>query len=240
MSSCDIFSVICGGDGPVLPGAFGTPEGPRLAPVTLLDNRANTKTPCQWYQDALIDSTADILIYAHDDIEVYDANWLQRVLNLFENQNCAVVGLGGAPQLGHESLYKKPYAINQLARQGYVSNQTDYDIHGGRLEGDMRVVVCDAFFLAVRRQFLRDIGGWPTAHLTHHCLDLWLACEAARHQQETWIAGVRCLHKGGGSSTKPTYMQAKWLQRGNLIGDHQAPHEFLYREFRDVLPIIVR
>jgi hypothetical protein len=55
-----------------------------------------------------------------------------------------------------------------------------------------------------------------------------------------WMAGVSCTHHGGGTSTKPSYAQAKWLQGGSLESDHQKPHEWLYREFSDVLPIEVK
>lgn len=241
--TCDIFSAICGGDGPELPRVCcdGLCLGECMQPgLRRLMNRDNAKTPCQLYQQALTSSTADILIYVHDDVEIYDPAWLQRVLNLFENQNCAVVGLGGAPGLGHESLYKRPYTINQLARQGYVSNQTDYDIHGGLLEGDIRVAVVEQFFMAIRRSFLLKIGGWPVEHLSHHGLDMFIACEAAKHGYDSFACGCRCLHKGGQSSTSEMYRNAKWLQGGNMIGDHQRPHRWLYDSYRQILPIVVK
>jgi hypothetical protein len=102
------------------------------------------------------------------------------------------------------------------------------------------VAVVDAFFIAVRTNWLDDIGGWPVGHLTHHCLDLWVACEAARTGREVWATGVDCIHRGGGTSTKRSYESASWLQGGTLVGDHERPHRWLYDEFRDVLPIRVK
>lgn len=230
MLTHEVFSVLCGGSGPILPGVI----------PTLLDNRENLRTPCEWYQHAVETSTADILLMTHDDVAIHEDGWLPHVMSIFENQPDAVcVGLGGAAQLGHENLYKRPYQLNQLARQGYVSNQTDYDIHGGRLTGIAQVAVVDAFFMAVRRQFLLDIGGWPTEHLSHHCLDLWLACEVARHRKTTFAIGLRTTHFGGGSSTKKVYSDAKWLQGGDMAKDHQLPHKWLYEAYRDVLPVKV-
>jgi len=120
-----------------------------------------------------------------------------------------------------------------------MSNQTDAQVHGERFTGCRRVAVLDAFLMAIRTDWLRSIGGWPTQHLTHHCLDLWLACEAARHNKEIWMTGVSCTHHGGGSSTKPIYKDAKWLQAGSMESDHILPHLWLYNEYRDVLPIII-
>ncbi len=226
----EIASVVCGGEGPKLP---------TTQQVTIFDNTANLFTPCQAYQALLEKTESDILIYLHDDVELYDPQWLDRVLHLFENPDCVVVGLGGATSLGRPELYKRKYRIQDMARGGYASNQRDAETHGERFTGDRRVAVLDAFFQAARVDWLRGIGGWPVEHLSHHCADLWLGCMAARTECEVWMAGVDCLHKGGGSSTKPAYREAKWLQGGTLESDHQEPHVWLMREFSDVLPISI-
>ncbi len=51
------------------------------------------------------------------------------------------------------------------------------------------------------------------------------------------MTGVDCRHHGGGTSVKPEYGSAKWLQGGELRVDHEAPHKWLYEEYRDVLPL---
>jgi len=157
----------------------------------------------------------------------------------FANPQVAAVGLGGAIGLGHPDLYKRRYQLNDMARYGYVSNQTDWQTHGELSTGVTRVAVLDAFFMAVRVDFLKAVGGWPVDHLSHHCLDLWLACEAARYGKSIIQVGVSCTHHGGGTSTKPEYANAKWLQGGSLEKDHQFPHKFLYDQYRDVLPFAV-
>lgn len=224
----EIVSVLC--------GANGLPEV--MSPTHWYDNRENKLTPCQAYQFLLESSKSEVIIYIHDDVTIRESGWLTNIMDMFNHMNATVVGLGGAASLGNPSLYKHPYRISDLARGGYVSNQTDWGTHGGHEIGIKRVAVVDAFFMAVRRDFLLSVGGWPV-QLTHHCLDLWLACEAARHNKETWMVGVSCTHHGGGTSTKPTYREAKWLQGGTLESDHQLPHRWLYEEYRDVLPIMV-
>lgn len=228
----EIVSVQCQGTG------FEAP-GENLV-FRWLDNRCNHYSPCQLYQKALETSKSDIIMYAHDDLIIHDPDWLERVLAPFENENTLAVGLGGADRLGLNCLYKVPYDIRNMARGGYNSNQDDAEVHGGRVSGSRRVAVLDAFFMAVRRHPLLAFGGWPVKHLTHHCLDLWLACEGANNGWDTYMVGVSCLHKGGGTSIKTDYSEAKWLQGGTVDLDHQMPHRWLYEMYRLALPIEVQ
>jgi hypothetical protein len=224
----EIASVLCGGPG------LQTPSGL----FEEFDNRDNRLTPCQAYQQLLDRSRGDIQVLCHDDVTIHDPEWLARIESIFVGRpDCVAVGLGGATRLGSRDLGRKPWDIWQMARSGYASNQTDAEVHGERFTGDRRVAVLDAFILAVRVSWLRARNGWPVAHLTHHCLDTWLACEAARDRKEIWMTGASCTHHGGGSSTKPEYAQAKWLQGGSLESDHQSPHRWLAREYADCLPI---
>jgi hypothetical protein len=237
--SYDICSVVCAGPGAKMAGQY----------VREFNNTRNLFSPCQAYQWLLEDSLADIIIYAHDDLEIHDITWLPRVLDMFkpifdpgdprEPEQTVVVGLGGATSLGHPNLYRKPYHLPHMARGGYVSNQTDWQTHGGLEEQCRQVAVVDAFFLAVRRSWLVRIGGWPVKHITHHVQDLWLACEAARDHKQTWMVGASCTHHGGRSSTAAEYKQAEWLQGKSLETDHQLPHRWLYEKYADVLPIIL-
>ncbi len=226
----EIVSVLCGGRGLTLPSE---------CTVRVWDNSANKHAPCEVYQTILESSIADVLVYVHDDVTIHDPLWQKKVMTLFDRPECVVVGLGGALTLGRRDLYRKPYNIWAMARGGYASNQTDAEVHGGRISNSRRVAVVDAFFMAVRVAWLRQIGGWPVGNLTHHCLDLWLACEAARTGREIWTVGCSVTHHGGGSSTGRSYPSAKWLQGGTMELDHQIPHKWLWDEYRDVLPVEV-
>jgi len=250
-----LVSVLCGGPGPELPVHildYYSYRDSNPAFFTTIDNRDNHLSPCQAYQQALEESSdsEDVLIYVHDDVTIHDPNWLKMVLLLFGRifgpgheyvpRDIVAVGLGGATALGHPNLYKRPFNIWNMARGGYMSNQTDAEVHGARETGFKQVAVLDAFFMAIRRDFLVQVGGWPVGHLTHHCLDLWLACEAARRGKETWMVGASCTHHGGRSSTSPAYQKAAWLQGGTREEDHIRPHRWIWDEYRDVLPLEVK
>lgn len=219
----------------VIAGGSGGTVGERT-----YDNRKNLVSPCDAYQYLRATSTADVIAYIHDDVTVHESDWKSRVMSLFDNPSCVVVGLGGATSLGHPCLYKRPYQINDMARGNYCSNQTDAEVHGTRFTGAKRVAVVDAFFMAVRREWLSSIGGWPVLQLTFHCLDLWICLEAARAGKEVWMTGISCTHHGGGTSTKESYQDASWLKGGTRDSDHAIPHLWLYREYGDVLPLEVR
>lgn len=226
----EVVSVLCGGTGFTAPGDINYRQ---------LDNRCNHYSPCQMYQKALETSKADVIMYAHDDLVIHNPFWVSRVLRPFKEDDVVAVGLGGAVGLGSKDMYKKPYQIEQLARRGYMSNQDDAEVHGSVMTEETDAVVLDAFFIAVRREFLEWVGGWPVEHITHHCLDTWLACILARTGYRTVVTGISCLHKGGGTSIKPSYPAAKWLQGGSVDADHAIPHRWIYDEFRDVLPLEV-
>lgn len=226
----EIVSVLCGGPGLVIPNPIWFQNN--------FDNLNNQISPCAAYQKLLDSSESDVIIYVHDDVTIHDSDWHEHVMQCFTDRpECVTVGLGGALGLGNRDLYRKPYDIWNLARRSYMSNQTDWGTHGALLTETRRVAVLDAFFLAVRSDFIRALGGWPVARLTHHCLDLWLACEAARAAKETWAVAVSCTHHGGGSSTTRSYTDAGWLQGGTLALDHQIPHRWIWDSYRDVLPL---
>lgn len=209
--------------------------------ITTVNNIDNNLTPCQGYQLVLDGSNEKYLIMIHDDVEFHDAYWQKSLADVMETDPDAVaVGVGGATSLGRKDLYRKPYNIWNMARGGYASNQKDAETHGERFTGVRKVAVLDAFCMAVRVDWLRSRGGWPVNRLTHHCLDLWLACEAARCGKSIYMVGVACHHHGGGTSTKESYAKASWLQGGTMEKDHEMPHKWLYEEYRDVLPIEVK
>ncbi len=232
--TCQIGVVLCG---PAFPKWPDNSTGD--ATFSWLDNSENRKTPCECYQEILDTCTADILIYLHADVTIHDPEWLTRIMALFENPECVVAGLGGATSLGRPDLYRKTWNIWNMARGGYASNQTDAETHGERFTGDRQVAVLDAFLMAVRVDWLRNRGGWPVKHLSHHCADLWLACEAARDDRQVWMTGASCTHHGGGASTSPAYREAAWLQGGSMETDHILPHRWLASEYIDCLPIVV-
>lgn len=180
----------------------------------------------------------DILAYIHDDVVIHEPGWDQRVLTEFDDPSVGVVGFGGALELGLQGIYRTPYRLQQLARTDYMSNVDDAPVHGQRFVGERDVVVLDGFSLIVRRKLLDKAGGWPIDHLMFHMYDAWLACMARRLGYRTRLVGVRCHHYGGRTSTQRPYNEWLGEKHGKTDADvHREAHEWVYDEFRDVLPL---
>lgn len=180
------------------------------------------------------------LVYMHDDVTIHDANWLERVCLELMAPRVAIVGLGGATGIGLPEIYKTPYRIEQLQRLDYASNQTGWEIHGKQETEERRVAVVDGFLMAIKGKFLREIGGWSWIESNFHCYDTAMCLEAHRRGWEVRMVGVSCEHHGGGTSTKEEYVEF-CKERGITVGeDHAAPHRWLYREYRDILPLRVQ
>ena len=197
------------------------------------------------YEGIYRDTQSPILAYLHDDVECKEMGWDQLVLAEFDDPTVGLVGFGGAKQHGAADIYKTPYVLQQLGRTGYLSNTTDAEVHGKRFNGATDVAVLDGFALVVRRDVLDKAwlrtdptfyGGWPVDHLTFHCYDYYLCCMARRLGYRIRVVGVRCHHHGGMTSTTKQYQD--WLASKGMydVEDHQQSHQWIYEEFRDVLP----
>lgn len=212
--------------------------------------------------DALLaQEEVEVIACLHDDLEIIEVGWDQRVLRHFDRQpSCGLAGFGGAIGLGDDDLYQKPYAPVQLARRGFRSNLVDAEQHGVRSLFPERVACLDGFSQVGRREFwegyVRDLGKKPEDRVAreqrpwtyldklgvvHHFYDGMLGCLAARYGWETWYLPIACRHYGGQTAVGDPGYQA-WARTRQALGDHgfwEAAHAIGYEVFRDVLPLRV-
>lgn len=206
-------------------------------PIKLTVIKSEGHGPVEAYQRGLQQSTEDILCFFHDDVTIYEEGWDVRVKEQFKNPMTGVVGFGGGTVHGRPGLYRSPYLLTDLARDGYMSNVTDAEIHGRRWAGNSVVAVLDGFSLIVSRELLIRAGGWPVKDLIFHCYDYWLCCICHRYGKSVKFVGIDCYHAGGQTSTMNKYND--WLRDELGIDDvkvHQDSHRFIYENFCDVLP----
>ena len=96
----------------------------------------------------------DVIACLHDDLEIHEPGWDEKVLRYFErNPDIGLAGFGGAIGLGSDDLYVAPYKPDQLARQGFRSDLTDAEKHGIRSLLPEQVACLDGFSQIGRRQF---------------------------------------------------------------------------------------
>lgn len=181
----------------------------------------------------------DVLAFVHDDVEMFDPDWREKVALELMDPQVAIVGLGGATGIGVPDIYKTPYQIEQLIRNNYCSNQKGWEIHGTQEEGSKDVAVVDGFFMAVKTKFLKEVDGWKQVKTRFHMYDVGLCLLALRHGYKVRMLGLECDHHGGGSSTKAEYFN--WCKENgtSMEREHWEPHLWVYEEFRDLLPLRV-
>lgn len=185
----------------------------------------------------------ELMVFMHDDISIHDTDWPHLVAKEFGlDPKVAIVGLGGSKGIGHSDIYRTPYAIHQLARVDYMSNQTDAEIHGRRFTGATDVAVIDGFFCAVRTSFLDEIGGfkWIMEGTRFHNWDNAMCLEAWRRGYRVRMTGISCTHHGGGTSTTAEYAQSCRDWGTTIEREHQEPHIWLYSRYQDLLPLRIR
>lgn len=173
---------------------------------------------------------AEILAFLHDDVICREANWDERVLKEFNDPTVGIVGFGGALQHGDSNIYKTPYRLQQLGRSGYLSNVDDAEVHGQRFTGSCDVAVLDGFALIVRRELLDKIGGFKIlmdGKIDFIGYDYMLCGLAHRLGYRVRLIGVRCHHKGGGTSVG---------MKVDRQAEYDYSHRWIYDNLRDVLP----
>lgn len=201
---------------------------------------------------------AEVIACFHDDLEILESGWDERVLRAFEKTPAmGLAGFGGALDLGHDQIYHLPYDPMQLARAGFRSNLVDAEAHGVRSVLAERVSCLDGFSQIGRRAFWEgairrgsliqpalDDASRPWTYLedlglVHHAYDSHLGVLAKRNGWETWYLPVRCRHYGGQTAVGDPGYQT-WAQSQVADGDRgfwKEAHRLLYDDGRDVLPL---
>lgn len=184
------------------------------------------------YQTIYEDTTEEIIAFLHDDLVIHEVGWDLRVLKEFEDESVGMVGFGCGRGHGRPELYKVPYRLQDLARQDFISNMDDAEMHGRRFKGECDVAVCDGFAVFVRRLILDtwDIGnfyhfGFPQNVPVGYFM--WaenLACEVRRQGKRIRCVGVSCKHIGGRTSVR------------GVTENYEQEHEYFYEHNRDVMP----
>src|SRR5678815_2561875 len=103
----------------------------------------------------------------HDDVEISEPGWDAKVISRFAKDSVGLVGFSGATGLGAGNIYQTTYDPMQLARQGFLSNLRDAELHGQRVTTARRVACCDGFAMVGRAKWWVNGG---TRHQKNVCL----------------------------------------------------------------------
>lgn len=215
--------------------------GPRLGhEVHLLNYNGGGSVPSMnvGVQQAAKDG-AKVICCLHDDLLIEEAGWDQDSYMGAQQERFA--GFGGARGLGADGLYDRPYDPMSLARQHFLSNLRDAELHGFRSIRPQACVCFDGFsqigttdWFAPAWQTLVDLG------FRHHWYDGALGCLARRAGIPYGLMiPVKCHHFGGRTAVANPYYQ-RWAQEQVPTGDQgfwDEAHRIGYEQFRAELPL---
>jgi GT2 family glycosyltransferase len=132
----------------------------------------------------------DVLCFLHNDTEMRDAGWLERLL----------AALASPRRIGLAGLY----GARRLRRDGrYVGRTIVHALEGaGMLDGDAaEVAVVDGVCLCLRRRLLEDVGGFDEGYGFLHGYDRDLSFAVREAGWRCAVVGAPFVHHGGGTRT---------------------------------------
>jgi O-antigen biosynthesis protein len=185
--------------------------------------------------EAVRESTGDVVAILHNDLYVYEHGWDQRVLAEFD----ADPRLGMVGFLGSEGI-----AANG-GRFNVWSNMLEAEVHGGRDSGSRAVAVFDGMSLIGRRTMFEQVGGFDTNFTYHHMYDKSISLESRLAGWTNKMIGVFCHHRSGVTANRPDYQN--WISQklGTEPGkgdqtSYQQSEAYFLQKYAAHLPIDVR
>jgi len=214
---------------------------PHAILLNTVKKNLGTLGSCQELAAQALDRGFKIICFMHDDVNLLEWRWDRKLYRAFwDLPKAGLIGLGGAQGLGHPDIYQKPYELDDLVRHRFASNMSDAEVHGDRIHKRQRSAVLDGFFMAFRAECLKDVEAfnWDLPG-PHHCYDTVACLEAIRAGWQVWTLPLACRHLGGRTALDPRY--TAWLKRKKKTDQdfHRLNHQWVYENYRDVLPIWV-
>lgn len=179
----------------------------------------------------------------HDDVLIEQDGWDAEVISYLDGRSWegAYFGFGGGQGLGDSRLYKTDYNPMQLARQGFISNMRDAEMHGSRSVNRERVVCFDGFSAGGTRDwFERAWHVLETLGFVHHAYDSALGCYARKVGIPYGMMIPVQVHHYGGRTAVADANYAEWAAKTIEGSDHgfwEASHRILYDQFPGQLPL---
>ena len=152
----------------------------------------------------------DVLCFLHNDTEMRDARWLERLL----------AALASPRRIGLAGLY----GARRLRRDGrYVGRTIVHALEGeGTLDGDVaEVAVVDGVCLCLRRGLLEEVGGFDEGYGFLHGYDRDLSFAVREAGWRCAVVDAPFVHHGGG--TRDRRGRALPIGRGPAAAPRRPP-----------------
>lgn len=188
------------------------PSGCRYWPQK--DNLGLVETMQHCYEN----TDYDILCFIHNDLYIYDKQWDQDILSVFQTE----------PKPGLVGIFGSKGVFQNSVRFHVWNNLVEAEVHGYRLissASTLKVGVLDGMFMAASRKMLDARGGVDTNFNIHHYYDLDLSLESIDRGFNNYIYPLYAHHVSGQTACKPVFQD--WAT--NREGVQSAEYNIYYK-----------
>jgi glycosyltransferase involved in cell wall biosynthesis len=183
----------------------------------------------------------DVIVYTHNDVEIYEGGWDEKIRSAFRNlPEAGIIGAYGAKGIGTSDIYQAQYVMQQLARQGCVSDaRMDKSVHGFRNLKNLyeNVAVFDGFFMAIKKELLNKTNGFSDILPIHHSYDNLICIQSIENGYENVLISLDVTHVGGQTDVKEDWVKGTGKSKAEIHADAHPP---LYEYGRGLLPIYIQ
>jgi len=134
-------------------------------------------------------ATGDVLCFLHNDTELREPAWLERLTAALDDGRVGLAGL---------------YGVRRLRRDGrYVGRTIVHCLEGGpALSAPMvEVAAVDGVCLCLRRALLQELGGFDEGYGFFHGYDRDLSFAVRERGLRCVVVDAPFVHRGGGTRT---------------------------------------
>ena len=184
-------------------------------------------------------ATSDIILFTHNDVEIYTKGWDNVIRKSFEIDNVGIVGAFGAKGIGAADIYLTEYKLEQLGRMHNVSNaRMNKEIHGFRslVREYENVAVFDGYFMAIKKELLDKVGGFSDILPEHHNYDNLISIQSIENGYENIVVNIDTNHVGGQTDVSEDWAKNFDKDKQEI---HKAAHPPLYEYGKGKLPILI-
>ena len=179
---------------------------------------------CEGYNRGLARSKGEIVIFSHDDIEIWTPEFLPRLKSHLERFD--VIGVAGTSKLISGGWYSsgRPFSAGQITHPCVGEYQVTFFGAYRRVMGGLQAL--DGVFLAFRREVIERVGWDAQTFSGFHCYDVDCTYRAFRMGYRLAVAvDLPIFHQSGGSYDN-TWMQYAelFMQKHGATLETQPPH----------------
>ena len=207
--------------------------------ITIIRNNQNLGA-IEPLNQGLSISQNEICIFTHNDVLFNEKGWDDKIREAFKKHpEAGMVGAYGAKGIGNANIYQVPYVMQQLARNGNVSNcPMNKEVHGFRnLQNEFEnVAVFDGFFMAIKKELLKKTEGFGKGLYWHHNQDNLISIQSLENGYENIVIPLNIFHLGGRTDCGEDWTKGTGKTKQQI---HQEAHVPFFEYGRGILPVMI-